>query len=145
MIYEKLAAEDASQLPRQEIQDALLAFSSLLEGETAAAAFDPQPVIKNRIFPVKLPSGEEQLRTALEGFAIRDRKHLAEDFEDKAVFLDFSMELVRDLHGYIEWAGLKERYLSEAVQEFSSVDPSSVRPVSLPERRIKKRAYALVR
>lgn len=143
MIYEKLTTEDTTQLPMGEIKDTLLAFSSLLDGEHGA--FDPALVLRNRVFPVRLASGEVVLENGLEEFAIWDRKPLGDDFSGKAKFLDFGMELVRDLKGLIRWAGFENRYLSNSVKDISSVCLSSTRPISNSNLCIRSKTHALVR
>ncbi|KAH8194219.1 hypothetical protein TruAng_011616 [Truncatella angustata] len=60
-----------------------------------------RPVLENKIFPVRLADGCHELRTGLSSFAIRDRYLLGKDFADKAIFLDFTMNEVRDLQTFI--------------------------------------------
>ncbi|KAK8095117.1 uncharacterized protein PG998_014341 [Apiospora kogelbergensis] len=144
MVYEKLTAEETAHLPMEEIKDTILAFSSLLESE--GSAYDPGPVLQNKVFPVRLPgSGGQVLQNGKEGFAIWDRKPLGDAFSDQAKFLDFSMDLVRDLENFIGWAGLSNRYLSKAVKDFSAVDSSSTRKVTSPTLLVQSKAHALIR
>jgi hypothetical protein len=143
MVYEKLKGDDTTLLPMEEIKDTMLAFSSLLEG--GHKVFDPAPVLQNRVFPVKLPGGARVLQSGNDTFAIWDRKSLGDDFSDQAKFLDFSMDLIRDLEQFIRWARLENRYLSNAVRDISSVDLSSTRPISHPSLGIRNKAHALVR
>ncbi|KAK8875288.1 hypothetical protein PGQ11_005802 [Apiospora arundinis] len=144
MVYEKLTAEETTRLPMEEIKDTILAFSSLLESE--GSVYDPEPVLQNKIFPVRLPgSGGRVLQNGKEGFAIWDRKPLGEAFSGQGKFLDFSMDLVRDLESFIGWAGLGNRYLSKAVKDFTAVDSSSTRVVTSPRLRVQSKAHALTR
>ncbi|KAK7968722.1 hypothetical protein PG988_007795 [Apiospora saccharicola] len=144
MVYEKLTAEETPRLPMEEIKDTILAFSSLLASE--GSFYDPKPVLENNIFPVRLPGpGGRVLRNGKEGFAIWDRKPLGDAFSDQGKFLDFSMDLVRDLERFIEWAGLENRYLSQAVKDFSAVDYSSTRVVTSPRLLVQSKAHALIR
>lgn len=153
MVYNKLTDKDAPALPIEEIKSTLVQFSSLLESEghgDGDGMLDPVAVLDNRVFPVKLPSGNVQLwdAQAKEGwnlkFAIPDRKPLAEAFSTKAAFLDFDMSTVQSLQTFIGWAGLTKGCLSHAVKEIPSVDVASARPLSLPHCRISTKAYALV-
>ncbi|KAK7947037.1 uncharacterized protein PG986_011358 [Apiospora aurea] len=144
MVYEKLTAEETTRLPIEEIKDTILAFSSLLASE--GSVYDPGPVLQNKVFPVRLPgSGVRLLQNGNEGFAIWDRKPLGDAFLDEAKFLDFSMDLVRGLGSFIEWAGLGNRYLSKAVKDFSAVDSSLTRVVTSPRLLVQTKAHALVR
>ncbi|KAK6840970.1 hypothetical protein PG987_001830 [Apiospora arundinis] len=144
MVYEKLTAEETARLPTEEIKDTILAFSSLLASE--GSAYDPGPVLQNKVFPVRLPgSGGQVLQNGKEGFAIWDRKPLGDAFSDQAKFLDFSMDLVRDLENFIGWAGLGNRYLSKAVKDFSAVDSISARKVTSPTLLVQSKAHALIR
>ncbi|KAK8097421.1 hypothetical protein PG984_016560 [Apiospora sp. TS-2023a] len=144
MVYEKLTAEETTRLAVEEIKDTILAFSSLLASEDSS--YDPEPVLQNNIFPVRLPGpGGRALQNGKEGFAIWDRKPLGDAFSDQVKFLDFSMDLVRDLERFIEWAGLGNRYLSQAVKDFSAVDYSSTRVVTSPRLLVQSKAHALIR
>lgn len=134
LVYDKLAAKDGPEL---------LAFNSFLAA--GSGGFDPAAVIANPVFPVRFPNGKVSLRTGTEKFALIDRKLLGEDFAALAKFLDFGMEEVRILQPLFQWAGLEDRYLSRAVEEITSADTESARPISTPHRDIRRNAHALLR
>ncbi|KAK8058141.1 hypothetical protein PG994_008589 [Apiospora phragmitis] len=144
MVYEKPTAEETTRLPMEETKDTILAFSSLLASE--GTFYDPDPVLQNKVFPVRLPgSGGRVLQNGKVGFAIWDRKPLGDAFLDQGKFLDLSMDLVRDLERFIEWAGLGNRYLLKAVKDFSAVNYSSTRVVTSPRLLVQSKAHALIR
>ncbi|KAK8097552.1 uncharacterized protein PG998_013038 [Apiospora kogelbergensis] len=144
MVYEKLTSEETTRLPMEEIKDTILAFSSLLA--SGDEAYDPNSVLQNKVFPVRCPGSDEPvLQNGRDGFAIWDRKPIGDAFSNQAKFLDFSMDLVRDLERFIKWAGLENRYLSKAVKDLSAVDFDSARVVTSPRLLVQSKAHALVR
>lgn len=142
MVYKKLRG-DTTGLPTDEIKNTLMVFSALLERESGD--FDPKPIREKHLFPVMSASGELELCTAMQDFVIRDRQHLSDDFAQKASFLDFSMDSVRRLGALIEWAGLEQRYISNAIKEVCSVDIDSTRPICNIRLQISPKAHALTR
>jgi hypothetical protein len=143
MVYDKLTAQDGGNLSLEEAKETLIAFNSFLA--IGRDQFDPAPVLANRVFPVRFPSGEVRLRTGTEGFALMDRKSLGEDFMRVAKFLDFGMDEIRTLQPLIQWAGLGDRYLSKSVKEVSRADRETTHPISSPHRNIRRKAHALLR
>lgn len=142
MVYKKLAG-DTTSLPVDEIKTTLTVFSALLERE--GGNFDPKPIVEKKLLPVMLPNGQVELRTAKQDFVIRDRQHLSDDFASEACFLDFNMESARRLQALITWAGLEDRYISQAIKEICSVDVSSTRPVNNVQLKVSPKAHALTR
>jgi hypothetical protein len=143
LVYDKLAAKDGPELSVEEAKETLLVFNSFLAA--GSGGFDPAAVIANPVFPVRFPNGKVSLRTGTEEFALMDRKLLGEDFAALAKFLNFGMEEVRILQPLFQWAGLEDRYLSRAVEEITSADTESARPISTPHRDIRRNAHALLR
>ncbi len=120
-----------------------MAFNSFLA--IGSGDFDPTPVLKNEVFPLRFPSGEVMLFEGTQGFALMDRKSLGEDFAASAIFLDFGMDELLLLQPLIQWAGLGDKYLSKSVKEISCADRESTRPISSAHRDIKGKAHALLR
>lgn len=143
LAYNKLAEKDGPELSVEEAKETLRAFNSFLA--RGSGGFDPAAIIANPVFPVRFPNGTVSLRTGTEKFALMDRKLLGKDFAALAKFLDFSMEEVRVLQPLFQWAGLEDRYLSKAVEEITSTDTESARPISTPYRDIRRNAHALLR
>lgn len=142
MVYKKLQG-DTTNLATDEIKSTLMVFSALLENE--GGNFDPKPILEKKLFPVISPSGELELRTAMQDFVIRDRQHLSDDFAQQAWFLDFNLDSVRRLRSFLEWTGLEKRYISRAIKEICSVDNSSTRLICNPRLEISQKAHALTR
>lgn len=144
MVYEELKEKSASdQTTISQVKETIWAFNSFLTAEKELP--DPGPVLKGRLFPVRYPKGSTQLRSAKTAFAIVDRKPLEDAFRDKAKFLDFSLDEVRRLKPFLQWARLEERYLSATVKEVSAFEGGGQGPITSPERDIKRKAQALFR
>jgi hypothetical protein len=141
MVYDKLTG---SVLSLEEAKETLQVFNSLLP-VSVGEDFDPAPILKKEVFPVRFPDGHVRFLTGSDGFALLDRKSLGDDFKDLAKFLDFSIDEIRALQPFIRWARLEDRYLSKAVKEISSVDARSTRPISSSYREIRLKAHALLR
>ncbi|KAH6617397.1 hypothetical protein F5144DRAFT_520469 [Chaetomium tenue] len=143
LVYDKLAAKNGPELSVEEAKKTLFSFTSLLVA--GSGVFDPAAVIANPVFPVRFPDGKVGLCTGTTSFALMDRKLLGQDFATLAKFLDFDMEEVRILQPLFQWAGMEDRYLSRAVNEITSADTESSRPISTPHRDIRGKAHALLR
>jgi hypothetical protein len=142
VVYDKLKNDDLD-FSVEEVKIDLLEFSSLLTSDNSK--LDPRPVLRNRIFPVKSPNGVIKLQDGSRGFAIVDRINLRTDFAKKAKYLDFNLNEVRRIQPFIQWAGLEDRYLSTGVKEIFYAETTSTRPISSPDRDIKRKAHALLR
>lgn len=142
MLYDELASKHARS-PRQEVDEALRAFSSLLSSEKCS--LDPESIRKAHAFPVRHAGGQVRLQTASTGFAIVDREYLSDAFRGKVAFLDFGIQETHELKPFLEWAGLQRRYLSASVREVTSLNSESTRLVSRPERRLNAKSQALLR
>lgn len=141
MLYNKLSG-NTSTSSISEVKADLLEFSARLP--TSNEALDPTAVRDNKIFPVKFPGGEVRLLERHEDFVIGDRKLLAEEFAGRAKMLDFDLSEVHRLEHFIRWANLEGYYLSGLVKETSVADRNSIRPISEPDRALRRRAYALL-
>jgi hypothetical protein len=148
MIFDKLENETV-ELTAEDSKQTLLACSSLLTCEDEEVLRDLRQersiFLDRKVFPVRFANGEIELCEGSMDFPLIDRHSLAEDFAGKAKFLDFDMDEVRLLQPLISWIGLEGRYLSKMVREISSADSNSTRPLSDPQREIRRRAHALLR
>jgi hypothetical protein len=141
MVYEKLIG---ARLSLEEAKQTIETFNSLLL-VSKDIDLDPTPVLQKEVFPIRFPDGDVKLLKGSESFALLDRKSLGDDFLNKAKFLDFSIEETRALHSFIKWSRLEDRYLSQSIREISSANEDSTRPISSPDREIKRKARALLR
>lgn len=98
---------------------------------------------KSNIFEVKLVSGTNAFTTAAADFAISDRAEYGDAFESKIRILDYSVQEVRQCSSFLLAMGLKDRHLSETVEEKTRVD-NGVISNSLTMR-FRQKAYALFR
>ncbi|KAF5578414.1 hypothetical protein FPANT_10022 [Fusarium pseudoanthophilum] len=126
-----------------ETKVAVLSLNGLLQTETTR--LDPEPIRQAKIFPVRYPTGTVVLSSVSVEFAIGDREKLKTMFRDKIALLDFEMDEVRRLRPLIEWLGLQDRYLSNSVEESTFISSDSERPISTPNRDLKRKAYHIAR
>ena len=141
MVYDEL--RQSHQSSTEDIKVAILSLNGLLQ--TESTFLDPEPIREARIFPVRYPNGSVTLRSADVDFAIGDRAKLKTMFHDKINLLDFEMEDVQLLKPLIEWLKFQDRYLSNSVEESTSIFSSSGRPISRPDRDLKRKAYYIAR
>lgn len=141
MLYDELI-QPSPQKDRNDLKDAILSFSSLLQ--TEPTLLDPQPILDVDNFPVRYCNGEVALRSAKVDFAIPDRDPLRNVFQDKITMLDFNLEDVRRLKPFFEWTKLEGRYLSNCVIEGTSVSKIG-RPILMEQRDLKRKAYYILR
>lgn len=142
-MYDKLLEIGLETPSISEVGDMLELFSSLLQD--SQEQLDPGPLLRRRLFPVKYLDGTTKLASTEVDFAIGDRQHLVEPFAGRAKMLDFDLGEVSRLKPLFNWAGLEGRYLSALVTETTFVAGSASRPVSDPNRDLKRKAYALIR
>ena len=95
------------------------------------------------ILPVKGKDGRLSLKSTRSDFAIVNLLEYGDTFKGKIAILDFTVEEVRALRLFISALGLESRYMSETVEESSTVTVSSREPTLSDE--IKQKAYALFR
>ncbi|KAM0203989.1 hypothetical protein ACHAPQ_004134 [Fusarium lateritium] len=141
MVYDEL--RQSSGINAEVIKVAILSLNGLLQTETTR--LDPEPIRQAKVFPVRYPTGTVVLSSASVDFAIGDRDKLKTVFRDKITVLDFGMEEVRRLRPLIEWLKLQDRYLSCSVEESTFISSDSERPVSTPNRDLKRKAYHITR
>lgn len=97
------------------------------------------------IFPVRMPDGSVEVLTAADDFAINDRQPYASAFRSQIKILDFTHEEVHRLKPLIEWTGLTARYLSNSVDEVTSVDTAQRTPDRDRTQDFTGKAHALTR
>ena len=126
-----------------EIKDTLWVFNSLLLGQNPLLS--PRQILESRIFLVRYPNGQVELRTSRTDFAIVDRQRFGDAFADQAKLLDFRLDEVRRLKPFFQWAGLEYRYLSSMVKEISLLQGGDPTPISAQDRDVSRRAHGLFR
>ncbi|CZR37438.1 uncharacterized protein FPRO_02302 [Fusarium proliferatum ET1] len=141
MVYDELRQSSGNNT--EETKVAILSLNGLLQTETTL--LDPEPIRQAKVFPVRYPTGTVVLSSASVDFAIGDRDKLKTMFRDKVALLDFEMEEVRRLRPLIEWLKLQDRYLSNSVEENTFILGDSERPISTPNRDLKRKAYHIAR
>ncbi|KAF5680457.1 hypothetical protein FDENT_8396 [Fusarium denticulatum] len=141
MVYDEL--RQSSGTNTEETKVAVLSLNGLLQTETTR--LDPEPIRQAKVFPVRYPNGTVVLSSVSVDFAIGDRDKLKTMFRDKVALLDFEMDEVRRLRPLIEWLGLQDRYLSNSVEESTFICSDSERPISTPNRDLKRKAYHIAR
>ncbi|KAI1011281.1 hypothetical protein LB504_002188 [Fusarium proliferatum] len=141
MVYDELRQSSGNNT--EETKVAVLSLNGLLQTETTR--LDPEPIRQAKIFPVRYPTGTVVLSSVSVDFAIGDRDKLKTMFRDKIALLDFEMEDVRRLRPLIEWLKLQDRYLSNSVEESTFILGDSERPISTPNRDLKRKAYHIAR
>ncbi|KAF5710614.1 hypothetical protein FGLOB1_5378 [Fusarium globosum] len=141
MVYDELRQSSGNNT--EETKVAVLSLNGLLQTETTR--LDPEPIRQAKIFPVRYPTGTVVLSSVGVDFAIGDRDKLKTMFRDKIALLDFEMEDVRRLRPLIEWLKLQDRYLSNSVEESTFILSDSERPISTPNRDLRRKAYHIAR
>lgn len=117
---------------------------------TAINAMSPEridlnPLMFCQILPVRrFGSNEISLQNRGSNFAIIDREKLAEIFKESAVFLDFSLEEVRQLDPFLKGLDLNQKYLSLACTEDTACTGDRAIDVNLTKT-FQDRAYHLLR
>lgn len=142
MVLDKLV-ESTGQASVAEIKDTLWVFNSLLLGQNPLQS--PEQILESRIFPVRYPNGQVELRTSRIDFGIVDRQRFGNAFSNQAKLLDFSLDEVRRLKPFFQWAGLENRYLSSVVKEISRLQGGDPTPISTQDRDVSRRARSLFR
>ncbi|KAK3941989.1 hypothetical protein QBC46DRAFT_257257 [Diplogelasinospora grovesii] len=142
IVYDELL-QTSPQTTVDEMKSAIWSLNALLQTEPDRVG--PEPLLKACVFPVEYPNGVKALRTADTEFAIVDREYLATRFKGRIKLLDYSLEDVRRLKPFFEWANLTHRYLSVSVKNITSVLDGTRRPVLVPNRDLKRKAHALLR
>lgn len=142
MVYDDLV-QTSPETTVNEAKDKIWQLTAFLASSAAVPASDQ--LLRAPVFPVRSGDGSVSLCPANADFAIIDREHLAAHFNGRIKVLDYTLEEVRRLKPLLKWAGLQGRYLSVCVREITSVSDGGVRPISAPNRDIKRKAHAILR
>lgn len=142
MVFDELTQPNPRKTT-DEVKSTIWSFNELLQ--TEPTSLDPTRLLKACVFPIRYPNGTVTLSSATTEFAIADREYLDLRFRGLIKLLDYGMEDVRHLKPFFEWANLTRRYLSFAVRETTFVERGNTRPVTTPNRDLKRKAYALLR
>lgn len=97
------------------------------------------------IFPVRMPDGKIEILAAADDFAINDRQPYATAFRNEIKILDFTLDETHRLKLLFEWTGLADRYLSNSVDEATSVDTSQRTADATLTQDISGKAHAFAR
>lgn len=103
MVYDELLQTDAVSVI-SEIKSTVWSLNALLQ--TEQNLLDPGPLLEKKVFPVKDADGTRRSAFATTDFAIGDREYLIAQFADKIKILDYTVEEVRRLRPFFEWANL---------------------------------------
>ncbi|EHA18945.1 hypothetical protein ASPNIDRAFT_187731 [Aspergillus niger ATCC 1015] len=145
MVVEKLRDQGrAGSTSVDDVKSTIWTLNSLLQTEQTDIV-PPEQVLDCAVFPVRFPQGGVQLQTSASAFAIADRKHLLSHFSPKAKLFDFEVDEVPRLEPFLQWTGLKDRYLSSCIKEITMVGGDDARPLSNPGRDICRKAHGLLR
>lgn len=97
---------------------------------------------KIKFLPQKRQDGSKILVGKDDVFFLNDHQRFGEAFKNQSVLLDFDSEEVHVLSAMLKYMAFDERYLSQAVEETSSVGEGAVKDKSLTHD-LASRAYAL--
>ena len=142
MVYDELLQTDAVSVI-SKIKSTVWSLNALLQ--TEQNLLDPGPLLEKKVFPVKDADGTRRLAFATTDFAIGDREYLIAQFADKIKILDYTVEEVRRLRPFFQWANLTPPFLSNAVQGSATVSGGMRPSIAIPKRDLKRKAYALLR
>jgi len=168
MVYDDLFVQPSPQRTVEDVKSIIWSLNALLQTETGV--LDHRRLLRASVFPIRSPNRGSPRRTRLrprisaggsssefEGnggsflgsadtdFAIADREYLFTRFSDQIKLLDYTLEEIRILRPFLEWANLEDRYLSRCVKETTSVSGGESRPITAPNRDLKRKAHALLR
>lgn len=143
MAYDGLK-QTTPDAPVARVKNTIESFSSLLRVEPNRH-LDPGKLLQAAFLPVRYPDGSVALRSTEVDFAIVDREYLGELFRGRVKLLDYSLEDVRRLTPFLQWAGLEHRHLSRCTREITSASSEARRSIKMRSRRLKSKAHAILR
>lgn len=128
-----------------EIKESIWVVNSLLSSVPNLP--NPRTLSKASIFPIRRPDGNVQAASVATEFCIIDREPLESIFKGMVKILDFTLKEVAQLHPFIEWMQLQNRYISNCVKEITSFhgEISTSTTTLNPHRQIRNRAHAILR
>lgn len=127
----------------EEVKVSILTVNSLLCSESEPQ--HPELLENGKIFPVIFPGEGVRCVSAQTQFFIVDRESLRSLFEEHVKLFDFNLEEVVQLHPFLNWIRLGDRYISRCVREFTSVQDPGTCPISKYGHEFRHRAHALLR
>jgi hypothetical protein len=138
----KMAQEEPPRI--DDVRKRLIEIGTILakgtmDDDIAASLTDLQSV---SFLPKKTTNSACILVGVTEMFAIPDHPRYAHTLRDSGALLDFGVSEVQCLHGVFEYMGLTKRYLSNVVEEVSSVGENCLEDGEL-SRLLRAKAYAL--
>ncbi len=131
-------AESRRPLLESKIKQMIMLISSI-----DPSADDVAELQGANIFLVATTNGQKTFTNCSGGFAIVDRIEYGSAFAGKISMLDYSIEEVNDCKSVFYSLGMRKKYLSELVDETTSVDDGAIDTEMTYTFRMK--AYALVR
>lgn len=143
MVYDKLVEQASEGASIQDVKETIWLLNSYLQDEEVPT--DPKRLIERKVFPVRYPKGTVSLCSSRVDFTIKDRKHLSDLFAGKAKVLDFEVNDIPRLEPFLRWTGLEARYLSSCVKEISGLCDNYRQSLTFPDRKIARKAHALLR
>ncbi|KAK0610737.1 hypothetical protein B0T14DRAFT_487161 [Immersiella caudata] len=145
MVIDDLAAAHRSGATVDDVKGQLYTLNELLRTAERPEEATLQRLLASRIFPVRYPTGEVELRDAGTEFVIVDRQQLGRLFRDKVKTLDFSMSEVHAMDQLIRGTRLEHRFLSRKVAENATLQSGIDFPLSEARYDISAKAHALTR
>lgn len=143
MVYDKLIEQATGGASTHDVKETIWLLNSYLQDEEVLV--NPKRLIECKIFPVRYPNGTVSLCNSMIDFAIKDRKHLSDMLSGKAKVLDFEVNDTPRLEPFFRWTGLEARYLSSCVKEISSLCDNHHQSLTFPDRKVARKAHALLR
>ena len=124
----KMHVQGLMKLARNQIPTSELEIKGLMNVISALdpMADDVAELKGANIFFVKTGKGEKTRTNSAASFAIVDRLEYGEAFAGKISMLDYTVEEVNACKPLFHSLGMKKKYLSELVEEKTSVDRKSV-------------------
>lgn len=142
MVYDELLSTTSSS-DVEDTKSAVFSFNSLLQ--TELEPLDARRIQEACIFPIRYPDGHTRLGSSVIDFAIGDRDYLLPLFSNRIKVLSYTMEDVRRLSPFFEWARLEKLYLSTLVEEDTPVAEGAQGPISSKIRDLKFKAHYILR
>jgi len=141
MLIQALKTYSKEGASLQQLKELMVAISGLSPTEK-----ELKPLGTCSLFPVTLVTGISIGRKTVDrraDFAIIDREEYGELFKSRVDTLDFPLEDVRRCHNFFMALGLHEKYISNIIEEKTTVDDGNL-SMELT-RAFTRKAYAIFR
>ena len=143
-VHEDLLKAESVNSSANQVRLLLKTLNSLLR--RASNPPSPNRLLQSRSFPVRAPGESEATLVSCEAeFCIVDRDDMFASFRDRVRYLDFSLNEVCYMKPFIKWAGLGSRFLSQSIEEVSTVHGNIQWPIRDSKRDIGRKADGLLR